>query len=1647
MANWPAFSAGSARLTLKPRLASSFRTDVKTLLRPINESLKVTVEPKLANGFRTNLRNMVRTATSGINAEVGIKVNTTGVRTQVRNAVKGMPDVKVNVNVDLTRATRQMEAFRTAQAAQPLTLNADVDTAAAVAQLLALRSLASSVNESVNGINAGGIARSTRRLTGGIFLRPVRAIRLQVELDRTSVARAEAEVANVTARLSAARRQQGDAFDRVTVAEQRHAEVMARASASESQRTAATQRLARARRDLADATGRVTALMGQEADADNRLDRARRQQNSLTGLLTAGWRGFRSAAVDALQSAVKNVFSLSSILGIAKVALVALAAVSLVPLIGQLAQAAGVVGLLPAALSGAVATIATLVIGFRGIGDAFSAAGKAADSAGKDAEARAKSVASAQKQQAAAARGVRDAERGIQSAERGVRDAQRNTLQAQKDLNRARRDAKKDIDDLNRALGRAALTEESAAIAVAEAQQQLFQVFSDPESDAIDRARAQNNVKQALADQQDTIRENRELAEKAAEANALGVEGSEQVVQAKERVTQAIEAEGDARQSLQDAYTRLADAQAALVEAQQSVADALNDSSSAADEFEKALGKLSPNARDFVEKMLALRPAFGELRSLVQDRLFDQLGDSVSRLANNSLDTLKTGLSGIAAEINGGIRRAIADLDTDASRSKIGHIFERVKETIGPAIDGINNLVQGMLSLSEVGSDFLPGLGEGFKNLTERFRKWAESDEGKQQFRDFLQDSIDTFGKIAGIVKKIVDLVGNIFQGSDETGESWLASIGKTLDTWNAFLSSEEGQQKLRDFFDDVNKAVGQIATTLTQIANIVSSINSLVDTAGGWLKLNQIAGWIMNPGQALVEMPGGFADQLENGKKAWESLTSSVDEKAGKLVGWFYEVGTSLGDIGPKAVSSLTDLAGGALSGLKDKLPGVTEAIANFATDNGTKWGSVGDVVTSAIEKVTGDNGFEKLKSSLGELPDFFAQIVVGIGSSWSGIVSALQGPINSVIDVVNGFGNIWNKVAPKLGLPEWAMVEHVGITGTAGDFTKPLIGARWMGGPGGPVRGPGGSKDDKAGLYRLSNDEHVWTAAEVRAAGGHEEMYRMRRAVLDGGGKQSRGDAFANGGGIIRTTDPLDPVQAQLWSLVSEAIPNAVLTSAKRFVDVGSGYDLHMQGKAIDLGGPMAEIARWIYNTYPQSAELIHWPLNGWQNLDEGRPFDFGPAVNEQHRDHVHWAANDFLAPLSDEEKKGLFDRIRNGLGGIVGRGRDFAVDNLLARPLRALADQVPVFDGLGEFGQIPRAFAQKMANEAINMVLRSLGGSGSAGTGGANYDPTGGAEQWRELAMEAMRREGFDADDPRQVNAMLAQIQSESGGNPSILQQVQDVNSGGNEAQGLLQVIPGTFAAYRDPELPNDRTHPLANMVAALRYYRSRYGPDLTTFWGQGHGYDQGGILKDKHWGFNLSGLPEAVLTNPQWKMFEQFIQNMPGFNQQLQALPQPLNGGTDTQGNPGTFGVPPNPGVDTFEMVGAKAKDRFVGALNTGFNDLVSSTLGPLGLPDPRSLIPSEVTQYGQTLDAWARARAASAQASQALAQSGYQAAASPVTGAANTVMQTSSGPAGQMSAYDYSTHITIQTADTADAFRRAQQIADLRAIQHTGTARG
>lgn len=217
----------------------------------------------------------------------------------------------------------------------------------------------------------------------------------------------------------------------------------------------------------------------------------------------------------------------------------------------------------------------------------------------------------------------------------------------------------------------------------------------------------------------------------------------------------------------------------------------------------------------------------------------------------------------------------------------------------------------------------------------------------------------------------------------------------------------------------------------------------------------------------------------------------------------------------------------------------------------------------------------------------------------------------------------------------------------GLSGGFTLPAKAT------GGPIAGPGtGTSDDV--VIRASDGEHMLTAEEVQAAGGHQAVYAWRKAIL--GGLQL--PAFATGGEIKKkpqatawpyqvnvagTHVPSEAdIEAPLWESLGGAsgpvgnlkggqgfrwqeavmraqFPNVVFTSTTGGHHAKNSW--HYKGRAIDMIPHTRQIMKWIHDTYGGSTLELIGPYNDL-DLWHGKPHQYSAALQREHQNHIHWA-----------------------------------------------------------------------------------------------------------------------------------------------------------------------------------------------------------------------------------------------------------------------------------------------------------------------------------------------------------------------------------------------------------------------------------------
>ncbi|KFN92451.1 phage tail length tape-measure protein [Tetragenococcus muriaticus PMC-11-5] len=137
--------------------------------------------------------------------------------------------------------------------------------------------------------------------------------------------------------------------------------------------------------------------------------------------------------------------------------------------------------------------------------------------------------------------------------------------------------------------------------------------------------------------------------------------------------------------------------------------------------------------------------------------------------------------------------------------------------------------------------------------------------------------------------------------------------------------------------------------------------------------------------------------------------------------------------------------------------------------------------------------------------------------------------------------------------------------------------------------------------------------------------------------------------------------------------------------------------------------------------------------------------------------------------------------------------------------------------------------------HLHINGMFGPGDVGKGGDGFAGGSGVGRWKKTAMRALKMTGDYTKS--NLSALMAQMKSESNGNPKAVNNWDSNAARGTPSKGLMQVIQPTFDSYKMKGHGNI-LEPLDNILAAIRYTKSAYG-SLKSGW-RGAGYENGGLV---------------------------------------------------------------------------------------------------------------------------------------------------------------------------------------------------------------
>ena len=920
------------------------------------------------------------------------------------------------------------------------------------------------------------------------------------------------------------------------------------------------------------------------------------------------------------------------------------------------ALAVGIAALTPALLgvagaaAGAGAAIGAIgaagLIGSSGIIGAFKAANTEAAGAGKAAEDAADRVASAQEKVRDAVDQVANAHRDVADAQQGVVEAERKAADAQRDLNDSYQEATRYLRDMNDQLADAEISQERAEIALARARGDQAKTAVDPKATGLDRAEAALNVREAQQRLDEAKSRTADQRTDTAAANAKGVGNSDIVNAAHDKLSEADRGVVDARNGLVEANQRLADSNRNLADAQRDLAKAAIETGAGAggvDKFAEAMAKLSPNARDFVTQIRALGPAWNQMKTTVQDRLFEGLGASVTQFANQNLGGLQSSLTQVAGYMNSTFKSTLSSLSGVFAQLSANGTMQQFISGIGGALSGMAPMIAGFTSaMIQMGAAVGPSMGPLFASLG--------------QFAQTVAPALGGVGaQLAQTLTTIMPTLAQFISALATGLQPVLPVLGQLLQSMMAALIPA-----IPALSQSAQVIGGALATGLKLIAPLLPVIAQYLPQI--------IAGIIAFKGLQTLASAVTTIQQMAEALKLVKVATA-----AWSAVQWVLNAALNANPIG-LIVIAIAALAAGIIYAYKHSetfrnivqsvWEGIQTAIS-FAWNNvikpvidglvqGFQWvwqkaQEMGGFVAQVWE--TFKNGITAAKdwvgARVGDIVNFFTglpqRITNAVSGAWDGLKNAFKGAINWIIQA-------WNDFHISMHIPDSIpLIGGKGVDIETPDL--PLLKAA-----GGAISGPGGPRDDLIPAM-LSNGEYVIQAAAVSKYGvGFFDRVNARR-FADGGAVTDETYGLPTGTNTGGYGSGGDIFPAWVHSLESHGVKPSTYPGHQESDRNEAGYapNPNHLNRGIDWSGTqdaMQKFAEYLFSVAPNSPTLeqIIWQNPntgqkiGWHGRQPDTDGSYFASDYPGHQDHVHTR---FSGPLNAKPKPNPFDKNPNAIG----------------------------------------------------------------------------------------------------------------------------------------------------------------------------------------------------------------------------------------------------------------------------------------------------------------------------------------------------------------------------------------------------------------
>ncbi len=906
----------------------------------------------------------------------------------------------------------------------------------------------------------------------------------------------------------------------------------------------------------------------------------------------------------------------------------------------------------------------------------------------------------------------------------------------------------------------------------------------------------------------------------------------------------------------------------------------------------------------FIGKILKVVKIFGGLFKSVISKSFNGVKTiigTVLRFIWNIISTIFRKILSITQTIFGAVRRFI-NVVFHAIKNVVVNSVKAIFNGVKRWFTAVKNITHTIFSALK---QFIYKIWTSIKNKVVSLAK-ALSNGVKNIFNSLSKVTRSIFNKLKSFMS-------NVWRNIKNTVIKLAKGLWNGIKaTWNILYKVTRSIfNKLKKFLSNVWRSIKN--TTVKLAKGLWSGVKAIWNALSRFTHriFNKLKNFMSSVWRNIKNTTVRLAKALWSGvKNTFNSLYNGTKRIFNKLKNFMSNIWRNIKNTTVRLAKSLWSGVKGTWNSLSNGTRNIFNKVKSFMSNT---WRSIKNTTINMAKGL-----WNSVRRTFNNMNGGLKNIIGKIKGHITGMVKAVKSGLNKLIDGVN-----W--VAGKLDMPKLPKIKlstGTESTHTQSYITKGKLNRNTLAivGDKGPGNGPGGFRHETVippngkAFITPATDTTIPLAKGTRILNGEQTHAMLSNNMVP---KFSIGtklkdfamNTFDSGkkaikGGIDKVKDAGGTVKNTVKNTAAKGIAKGIEVTEKA-KDVGSAV-IKGIGDVFDYIGHPGKLVNKIFEKvgfnfdFLKGAELPYMLMqgaykklkNGVKSLFDGWLNDAGGGDGSSFTGyHIntgyypnggapgygfaggHHYGIDFGTPYGttiNSTNDGNLKEIHNFGGGLVARlltGQFTLFFMHLSKILKH--GKVKAGEPIAKTGnsgnwttgphlhfQVEKGRHDTITNANTVNPLKWL--KGHAKSGGSA--PKAGIK-WAPQIKQALRMNGLPTSSAY-VNAWARQIDSESSGNPRAVQGgYVDANTGGNEAKGLVQVARNTFNSMKFPGHGNV-FNPLDNLLAGIHWAKYKYGRNMLSVIGHGHGYATGGLIKSAGW-YNIAegGYPEWVIpTDP-------------------------------------------------------------------------------------------------------------------------------------------------------------------------------------------